>query len=165
MDYSAKRKELQKIMFYLGSLAGGLEEVVGPPAEGMAYVAGQNLGEKLSERVHQSSELLDAIMIAEEILNQKGFLWKFEKWKHVDKEHFEFDDGEGNKVVRLVFRDCMIRQCLYCYGHPQESSLCYMMYGVFSGLIQGIMGREAKLEIKHTGPNACLKELKIGGPI
>ena len=60
-----------------------------------------------------------------------------------------------------MFRDCMIRQALYCYGHDQKGSLCYMMYGFFSGALDNIMGVRSKLEIVHAGENACLKRLQL----
>ncbi len=55
----------------------------------------------------------------------------------------------------------MIRQALFRFGHPQEGSLCNMMYGFFAGALESIMGKKATLEIKHAGENACLKVLTV----
>jgi predicted hydrocarbon binding protein len=63
----------------------------------------------------------------------------------------------------LVFRDCMIRQSLLRFGHPQQGSLCNMMYGFFAGALETIMGKKATLEIRHAGENACLKMLTVEG--
>ena len=61
----------------------------------------------------------------------------------------------------LVFRDCMIRQSLFLFGHAQRGSLCNMMYGFFAGALENIMGRQSRLEILHAGENACYKRLTI----
>jgi len=61
----------------------------------------------------------------------------------------------------LVFRDCMIRQSLFRFGHAQKGSLCNMMFGFFAGALQNVMDRESILEIVHSGENACYKRLII----
>lgn len=68
--------------------------------------------------------------------------------------------GEDEEVL-LVFRDCMIRQSLFRFGHAQRGSLCNMMYGFFAGGLERILGREANLEIIHAGENACYKRLRV----
>ena len=70
------------------------------------------------------------------------------------------ESDEGAEVL-LVFRDCMIRQSLFRFGHSQKGSLCNMMYGFFAGALQNIMGCESSLEIVHAGENACLKKLVV----
>jgi len=51
----------------------------------------------------------------------------------------------------LVFRDCMIRQSLFMFGHAQQGSLCNMMFGFFSGALENIMGRSCQLTIVSCG--------------
>ncbi|MGE5341024.1 MAG: hypothetical protein ACM3SY_06025 [Candidatus Omnitrophota bacterium] len=164
------RKELTEVMKFLGSLSSGIEEIVGEAACGMSYVAGKELGKKYSEGSPKTNDILEAIKISQDILAKNGFLWKFEPWKKKNQDSpvfmkiNEYTDKE-NEAIQVVFRDCMIRQTLFCYGHDQKQSLCYMMYGFFSGAMESIMGRKATLEIKHAGPNACLKELTLGDPV
>ena len=61
----------------------------------------------------------------------------------------------------LAFRDCMIRQSLFVYGHAQKGSLCNMMFGFFAGALENITGRKSDLEIVHAGENACYKRLTL----
>jgi hypothetical protein len=72
-------------------------------------------------------------------------------------------NDKGEPEMLPVFLDCMIRQSLFRFGHPQKGSLCFMMYGFFSGAIGKIMGKKATLEIIHAGKNACLKRLTVHG--
>ncbi len=61
----------------------------------------------------------------------------------------------------LVFRDCMIRQSLFMFGHHQKGSVCTMMFGFFAGALEMIMGRQSTLDIVHAGENACYKKLTV----
>jgi predicted hydrocarbon binding protein len=154
------RQELQDAMSFLGALSSGLENFIGRAANGMAFVAGKNLGKKYCQGTEQTADLERALQLTDESLKKYGFLWKFESWSSKGQPLITTSDS-GKTVIKLVFRDCMIRQSLFRYGHEQKGSLCYMMYGFFSGALETILGKKTKLDILHTGENACLKELTI----
>lgn len=158
-DTELARKELQDAMAFLGAITSGMEKFIGRAANGLAFVAGKNLGKKYSQNTPKTDNILEAIEITKEILEKNHFLWQLEPWKKKDDVDFVITDDNGGRVIRLVFRDCMIRQTLFRYGHHQQGSLCYMMYGFFSGVTESILGVKSKLNIIHSGPNACLKEL------
>lgn len=163
------RRELQNMMAFLGAISAGLEEDIGESAKGMAFLAGKELGIKHSQGSRKTDDLKEAVEISKEILQKMGFLWQVEPWKKKGENDYvsKVEEGidEGNDVIKLVFRGCMIRQALFRYGHSQKNSLCYMMYGFLSGLTESVLRRRSKLNILKVGPNACLKELIIGDKI
>ena len=65
------------------------------------------------------------------------------------------------RVLKLVFRHCMVRCALFRYSHEQKQSLCMMNHGMFCGYLQNVLGKRAELLIVHAGQSACLKELVI----
>jgi hypothetical protein len=123
-------------------------------------LAGVNLGKKLSVGVPQTDDILKALDFTREVLQNNDYLWLFEPFKTHDQDTLVIEGDEGTQVM-LVFRDCMIRQSLFRFGHTQKGSLCNMMFGFFSGALQNIMGRESSLEIEHAGENACYKKLIV----
>lgn len=159
------RKELQDTMSFLGAISSGMEEFLGGPgpAKSVAYLAGKRLGKKCSENEQKTEDVLEAIEISKNILKKNHFLWQIDLWKKKKYSDYVFTNNDGNKTVKLVFRDCMIRQTLFRYGHSQQSSLCYMMYGFFSGVTESVLGLKSELKIIHTGQNSCLKELILKG--
>lgn len=154
------RDELQAMMGFLGATSSGLEQFVGRAANGMAFVAGKRIGKKSMEGTPRSGDLDEAIEIVHKALKAQGFNWKFEPCV-LKGETSATRDEDGDTVIRLTFRDCMIRQTLFRYGHAQQGSLCYLMYGFFAGATEAVMGRKSNLKILHSGPNACLKELHV----
>jgi len=164
------RNELVQVMKFLGALSSGMEESAGKDgAIVMANEAGKGLGKKHSQDAPKTDDILEAVAISKELLKKNHFLWELEPWKQDPKDDMVSTEinqyGQTVQKINLVFKDCMIRQTLFCYGHKQEQSLCYMMYGFFSGAVENIMGRQANLEILHAGPNACLKVLSVGEKI
>ena len=154
------RNTLQGAMGFLAAMAGGIEEAVGETAQSVTYLAGVKLGKHFSKDASKTQDLYEALEELRHVLRNANCMWHFEVFENgVDEE-----DGDGDTSddkVDLVFRDCMIRQSLFLYGHNQKGSLCNMMFGFFSGALDSIMDRESKLEIKHAGENACLKRLSI----
>jgi predicted hydrocarbon binding protein len=156
------RDELQQGMQFLAALSHGLEYILHEPAKGVAFVAGDKLAKQYSEGVESTTDPIEAIKIAKNILHENGFKWEIKPWKKDNETTYIKVREDGSKVIQLVFQDCMIRQSLFCYGHPQKGALCYMMYGFFCGLIEKILGvKRAELDIIHCGENACLKELVL----
>jgi predicted hydrocarbon binding protein len=160
METSQQRLALQDAMVFLGAIASGTEQAIGESANSISYLAGVNLGKKMSDGAPQTSDILQALESTRKVLEKNDYLWLFEPFKTHDQENLVQENEEGTQVM-LVFRDCMIRQSLFRFGHAQKGSLCNMMYGFFAGALQNIMGRESSLEIVHAGENACYKKLIV----
>ena len=160
MESNTQRLALQDAMVFLGAIASGTEQAIGESANSISYLAGVNLGKKLSEGVPHTDDIEEALSSTREVLDKNDYLWLFEPFKTHDQETLLRDVDEGTEVM-LVFRDCMIRQSLFRFGHSQKGSLCNMMFGFFAGALQNIMGRDSSLEIVHAGENACYKKLLV----
>lgn len=156
------RVTLQETMSFLAALAANVEQLLGRPANAMAFVAGKKLGKRFAANAPHTHDVGEALTTVRQVLHDNNCLWHFEPWKPTSQPSMVVHDRDGDEVS-LVFRDCMIRQALFRYGHVQKGSLCYMMYGFFSGALEDIMGQKVELEIVHAGQNACLKRLKIKG--
>jgi predicted hydrocarbon binding protein len=155
------RCTLQESMNIMGALASGIEELLGRPANGMAYFAGKRLGQRFSAGIEPKTDLLAALEDVRRVLHDNHCLWAFEPFRFKSAPGLITVDEEGDEVLHLVFRDCMIRQSLFRFGHQQKGSLCNMMYGFFAGSLGAILGRQATLEILHAGENACFKRLVV----
>jgi predicted hydrocarbon binding protein len=148
-------------MNFMAALSAGIEPILGRGANSMTMSAGRNLGRKFSEGTRPTADLLEAVNEVRRILVKNNCLWGFEPFKPAGQADFITTNDKGQLQMYLVFRDCMIRQALLRFGHPQQGSLCNMMYGFFAGALESIMGKKASLEIKHAGENACLKVLTV----
>lgn len=160
METNTQRLALQDAMVFLGAIASGTEQAIGDSANSISYLAGVNLGKRLSEGVPHTDDIEEALSSTREVLDKNDYLWLFETFRTHDQERMFREVDEGTEVM-LVFRDCMIRQSLFRFGHSQKGSLCNMMYGFFAGALQNIMGRDSSLEIVHAGENACYKKLLV----
>ncbi|RME36792.1 MAG: hypothetical protein D6794_07980 [Deltaproteobacteria bacterium] len=145
-------------MNFTAALAHGIEQAVGRGASGMTYVAGRKLGLEFAAGARKTDDLEQALDEVRRILHENNCLWGFEPYQRAGQPLVQTDD-KGRPCLQLVFRDCMIRQALFCFGHEQKGSLCTMMYGFFSGALEAITGRRSTLAIVHAGENACLKTL------
>ena len=160
-EIAQRRATIQDTMNFLGALASGVEELVGRPSAAMAYVAGKKLGKKFSAGAEKTSDIEKALGSVRQVLTDNDCLWQFETFQPKDQEELVRESDLGGRELLLVFRDCMIRQSLFRFGHEQKGSLCTMMYGFFAGALEQIMGCQSKLEILHAGENACLKRLVL----
>ncbi len=149
-------------MNFAPALSCGVEELLGRSANSMTYVAGRKLGKQLTEAAQKTDDLFEALDEVRRVLAANRCFWHFELFKPSTASEMMTEAEDGKRSVMLVFRDCMIRQCLFRFGHAQKGSLCFMMYGFFSGALEAIMGKASSLEILHTGENACLKRLTVG---
>ena len=154
------RKKLQQAMNIAPAISVGIEELLGRSANGMTFVAGRKLGKQMTETAKRTNDIKDALEETRRVLEAHHCLWHFEPFIPSNQDGIVKQTEKGAEVM-LVFRDCMIRQSLFRYGHPQAGSLCFMMYGFFSGALENIMGKKTELQIMHTGENACLKRLII----
>jgi len=160
MEKNSQRAALQDAMVFLGAIASGTEQALGESANSISYLAGVHLGRKLSREVPHTTDIEAALAATRDLLVHNDYLWMFETFKPHEQESLVVESEEGSQVM-LVFRDCMIRQALFRFGHSQKGSLCNMMYGFFAGALQNIMGCESNLEIVHAGENACYKKLIV----
>lgn len=160
MDVHTQRRALQDAMVFLGSIAAGTEQAIGESANSISYLAGVRLGKRLSADAPRTRDILEALTHARHVLETSGCLWMFEPFQPHDQPDLIKESDDGQEVL-LVFRDCMIRQALFRFGHVQKGSLCNMLYGFFAGVLQNVMGAESSLEIIHAGENACLKKLVV----
>ncbi len=156
-----KRRALQETMNFMAALSAGIEPILGRGANSMTMSAGRSLGRKFSGSARQTDDLLEAVDEVRKILAANSCLWGFEPFKPQGQEGYVTKNDKGERQMLLVFRDCMIRQALLRFGHPQQGSLCNMMYGFFAGALEAIMGKKATLDIRHAGENACLKILTV----
>ncbi len=156
-----KRRTLQETMNFMAALSAGIEPILGRGANSMTMSAGRNLGRKFSETATKTDDLLAAVEEVRRVLEENHCLWGFEPFKPKGQAEMITVNDDGERQMMLVFKDCMIRQSLFRFGHPQQGSLCNMMYGFFAGALESIMGKKAKLEITHAGENACLKVLTV----
>ena len=162
-DLTARRNTLQETMNFQAALAYGIEQVVGRGANGMAYVAGRKLGMRFAEDAKKTADVREALDEVRRVLRENDCLWDFALFEPKGDAKALLQAESGASGVLLVFRDCMIRQALFRFGHAQKGSLCRMMYGFFSGALEVIMGKKSELEILHAGENACLKRLRLKG--
>ncbi len=160
-DLLASREALQETMNFLGAIASGIEEAIGESANSITYLAGKRLGMRFSASIDRTDDVERALEAVHRVLLDNSCLWHFEPFKTHDRPALIQTVEGGDMDVHLVFRDCMIRQSLFRYGHHQKGSLCTMMFGFFSGALLNIMGVDSTLEILHAGENACYKRLVI----
>jgi hypothetical protein len=154
------RASLQEAMTFLGALAAGIEQAIGESANSISYLAGKRLGMQFSHDAPVTDDIEHALVTVRNILQKNNCLWQFEPFKPHDRPALIETTGEADEIL-LVFRDCMIRQSLFKFGHHQKGSLCNMMFGFFSGALLNIMRHDSTLEILHAGENGCYKKLII----
>jgi predicted hydrocarbon binding protein len=147
-------------MNFLGALASGIEHAIGESANGISYLAGKRLGMQFSQGASTTDDIVDALGTIRDVLVKFNCLWHFEPFKPHGRETLVISSGDSDEIL-IVYRDCMIRQSLFSFGHAQKGSLCNMMNGFFAGAIKNIMGCDSSLEILHAGENGCLKKLTV----
>ncbi len=159
-DVRRARATLQEAMAVLGAMASGIEQAVGPTANSITYIAGKDLGKRLSAGAPKTDDIERALALVRAVLDEHHCLWGYEAFKPKAQADLIQHSNDGDEVM-LVFRDCMIRQSLFYFGHEQKGSLCNMMFGFFAGALETIMGCQSNLQIVHAGENACYKRLTI----
>ena len=126
-----KRRTLQETMNFMAALSAGIEPILGRGANSMTMSAGRNLGRKFSENAAKTDDLVEAVNEVRRVLEENHCLWGFEPFKPKEQAELITVNEKGERQMLLVFKDCMIRQSLFRFGHPQRGSLCNMMYGFF----------------------------------
>jgi predicted hydrocarbon binding protein len=144
---------LHGLMKLNGLIIRSLEEIAGRGANAVTYRAGKKFGHEVAKYFRKIDNVEEALEELSHILHGQ---YTFEAWKPADKSSYVIQEN-GTTFIYLVFHDCIVRQTLRRNG--QEGPLCQTLFGYVVGAIEEITGKRAKLEIVHTGPNACLKKL------
>lgn len=160
MTTSEQLRGVQGLMVFLGSVASGLEDVLGRGAGAITYRAGRATGRKASVTAREPDDLDKALSAVWDEMCTLGMRWRFAPYQPPDQSELVRRDGKKTEM-HLVFDNCMVRCALFRYGHPQKLSLCLMNHGLFCGLLEQIHDCSANLEIVHAGENACLKVLTV----
>lgn len=152
---------LHGLMQMNGYIIKSLEEIAGRGANAVTYRAGKKFGHEVAKYFEKKDDVEDALRELSYILHGQ---YSFEPWKRGDQEDYIVEDESGTYIY-LVFHDCIVRQTLRRIGQEQGGPYCQTLCGYVVGAVEEITGKRAKLEIIHTGPNACLKKLiiKSGG--
>lgn len=156
-----KRGELDGLMVFTGSLAYGLEHLLGRGASSVNFRAGKNIG-KQGEISGKTDDLVDALEILREGLAKRGINWEIKPWKPSAASEYVYD-LDGNQAIKLSFHNCMVRCTLFRFSHEQNLSMCQMEMGLLCGMLEKITGKRATLKVIHAGEHACLKELTLIG--
>lgn len=154
-----KRGELHGLMVFTGSLAYGLEQMLGRGASSVNFRAGKNVGSK-GTNPEKTDDLLRACDIVRDELAKRGVNWEIKPWKPASESNYVYE-VDGQKAIKLSFHNCMVRCALFRFSHEQKLSMCQMEMGLLCGMIEKITGKRSMLKVLHAGENACLKELKI----
>jgi len=150
-------ESLHVLMKFVGSMSSALEQVSGRGANAIVYQAGKRMGHEAGKMVEKTDDLEKAMQELSEILGAEFY---FDMWKPAGQDGYTVEKGDET-VVKLIFRDCVVRQTLRRTGLPQKGPLCYLLYGYTVGAVEEVMDIRGKLDIDHVGPNACLKTLTI----
>lgn len=146
---------LHGVMKLNGLVIRSLEEIAGRGANAVTFRAGKKFGHEVAKYFQKRDDIEDALHELSDLLMGQ---YTFEVWKPADSDTFLIEEN-GERFIYLVFHDCIVRQTLRRNGQEQAGPLCQTLCGYVVGAIEEITGKRAKLEIKHTGPNACLKKL------
>lgn len=146
---------LHGLMKLNGLIIRSLEEISGRGANAVTYRAGKKFGHETAKYFRKIENIEEALEELSHILRGQ---YTFEIWKPADSAGY-IQQENGTTFIYLVFHDCIVRQTLRRNGQEQGGPLCQTLYGYVVGAIEEITGRKGKLEIVHTGPNACLKKL------
>jgi predicted hydrocarbon binding protein len=146
---------LHGLMQMNGYIIKSLEEIAGRGANAVTYRAGKKFGHEVAKYFEKKVNVEEALRELSYILRNQ---YTFEPWKPADKDTYIVEE-DGNMFIYLVFHDCIVRQTLRRNGEQQGGPLCQTLCGYVVGAVEEITGKRGKLEIIHTGPNACLKKL------
>lgn len=161
MDETSKLlHRTQGMMVYLGSLANGLEELLGRGSDSVCFRAGLKVG--LETKVEQKAEgdLQSSLVAVQSEMTGMGIHWPYTPYQR-STDSALVQENERGQVVKLWVRNCIVRCTLFRYGFPQKQSLCQTKHGLFCGLFQQIYGNRCNMGILHAGENACLLGLNI----
>lgn len=133
------------------------EGLFGRAVNRMMYLTGQKIGKLEGEKMDRCADLKKALNM---IMEQEKGVWAAELWKNQEDADYFYEE-DGTKKVRMVFKDCPIRQVCLAHGTEMNGVFCQIAHGLFGGILESIMGKKLALTAEHTGPNVCKKVLEF----
>ena len=94
-----KRCELQGLMVFAGSLAYGLEQMLGRGATSINFRAGRNVGFK-GDVLKKTDDIIEALDILKEGLARRGINWELYPWKPAHETDYLYE-VDGKKSLNL----------------------------------------------------------------
>lgn len=159
MDKRAEMQNTQGLMVFLGSIANGLEALLGRGSDSVCFRAGRNVG--LSWKVEQKEpDVIKAVERVRQEMLRMGINWPMTPYKKA-AETALVEQKDGIREMRLAVQNCIVRCTLFRYGFPQRQSLCNSKHGLFCGLFDRVNDNRSTMEILHAGENGCLLKLKM----
>jgi len=148
--------ELPALMRISGALSKTLYDLLGRSGNAPAFVAGKNLARDVAKDFEKTDDIEKALKELEDAF--KGG-WRCTVWHKKGVPQIRKENG--NTVIDLVFRECVIRETLKEVNGRRKGPLCRVGYGFISGVLEEITGKKVESKIIHAGPRACLKRLTI----
>lgn len=133
------------------------EGLFGRAVNRMMYLTGQKIGKLEGEKMDRCSDLQKALNM---IMEQEKGVWAAELWKNQEDGDYFYEE-DGTKKVRMIFKDCPIRQVCMAHGTEMNGVFCQIAHGLFGGILESITGKKLALTAEHTGPNVCKKVLEF----
>ncbi|MCB9652862.1 MAG: hypothetical protein H6729_01870 [Deltaproteobacteria bacterium] len=152
---------VQGLMVYLGSIAHGLEMILGRGSGSVATRAGKKVGTEWKVSRKAPGDLNESLAIVQEEMRNMGINWPFAPYKRSTEESLTSVTKTGETEVKIVTQNCMVRCTLLRYGFPQKGSLCLTKHALFCGLFDQAYGCRSRMGITHAGENGCLLNLYI----
>ena len=149
----------QGLMVFVGSLANGLEKLLGRGSDSFCFRSGRNVGLKTKVEQQEPDVVAAVGRVQEEMLAQ-GINWPIAPFKKAAEPDLVVDN-EGVLELKLAVQNCVVRCTLFRYGFPQRQSLCNSKHGLFCGIFDRVNGNRSTMEILHAGENGCLLKLKV----
>lgn len=158
-------EELPALMRISGALSQTLAKLLGPSSSAPAFLAGKDLAKDAAKDFEKADEFLphlteDIEKALEELTDAFKGGWRCAVWHKKGVPQIRKNE-EGNTVIDLVFRECVIRETLKEVNGEQKGPLCRVASGFIAGVLEEVTGKKVELEIIHAGPRSCLKELTI----
>lgn len=133
------------------------EGLFGRAVNRMMYLTGEKIGKVEGQKIDRTSDLQKALGM---LMEQEKGVWVAELWKNEEDGDYIYEE-DGTRKVRMVFKDCPVRQVCLAHGTEMNGVFCQIAHGLFGGLLESIMDQKVALMAEHTGPNACKKILEF----
>ena len=153
---SDQKKLLSTCLSLLTTLNEGILDLLGPGSKGLIFNAGLQEGKFIGKTIPKNDSIEEVI---EAINETYQGVWNLELFKEKGQDDYYFTDDKGQQAVKIVLRQCPIRQAVLTHDLNQAGPICYLTNGYLCGIVSEIMDKKAGLDIEHNGPNACLKKL------
>jgi predicted hydrocarbon binding protein len=159
METREHLQRTQGLMVFLGSVANGLEVLLGRGSDSVCFRSGRNVG--LATKVAaREKDPAKAAELARQEMEKLGIVWPLTPFKKSTEAELVVENS-GVREMKLAIQNCIVRCTLFRYGFPQKQSLCHSKHGLFCGLFDQINDNRSTMEILHAGENGCLLKLRM----